>query len=221
MKRSFISIGLAMAVGVFGGLADAVWAAEYEVTITNLTRGQTFTPILVASHKRGVRLFEPGQPASVELEMLAEGGATDPLQATLEAMSDVREVANSGAPLPPGMSVTVSVATGDGFRYVSVASMLVPTNDGFFAANGVRGPRGNRTVTLRVPAYDAGTEANDEDCAHIPTGGGCGGEGFNTDRDGEGYVHVHAGFHGVGPTLSEAGYDWRNPVAEIKIQQVR
>ncbi|MBI5612909.1 MAG: spondin domain-containing protein, partial [Gammaproteobacteria bacterium] len=48
----------------------------YEVTVTNLTRGQSFTPILVATHRPGVALFEPGQPASPELAILAEGGDT-------------------------------------------------------------------------------------------------------------------------------------------------
>ena len=30
----------------------------------NLTTGQTFTPILAASHGQGTRLFEEGQPAT-------------------------------------------------------------------------------------------------------------------------------------------------------------
>lgn len=33
---------------------------------------------------------------------------------------------------------------------------------------------------------------------------------------GEGFIHVHRGFHGVGD-LEEAEYDWRNPVAEVFI----
>ena len=38
--------------------------ANYQVTITNLTRAQTFTPILVASHRKGVKIFELGSAAS-------------------------------------------------------------------------------------------------------------------------------------------------------------
>ena len=45
--------------------------AYYEVTITNVTRAQTFTPILVASHRGGVKLFEAGSAASPELAALA------------------------------------------------------------------------------------------------------------------------------------------------------
>lgn len=32
---------------------------SYEVIVTNMTRGQTFTPILVITHKEGVKLFTP------------------------------------------------------------------------------------------------------------------------------------------------------------------
>jgi len=37
---------------------------------------------------------------------------------------------------------------GGGFDQLSVAAMLIPTNDGFFALNGVEGPLGNQTLTL-------------------------------------------------------------------------
>ena len=48
----------------------------FEVTVTNLTRGQQFTPILVASHRAEVKLFKLGSPASPELATLAEEGNT-------------------------------------------------------------------------------------------------------------------------------------------------
>ena len=77
---SFLIVALVSILGLTGASA---FADEYRVTVTNLTRGQQFTPILVASHRAGVRLFEPGQPASMELEILAEGGATGPLAGLL------------------------------------------------------------------------------------------------------------------------------------------
>ncbi len=194
--------------------------ALFEITITNITEGQTFTPILVASHKKGVKLFTLGEPASVELEVLAEDGDTEPLKASLLRNPDVKDAIDSGASLPPGQSVTLKVRTGGAFNHVSVAAMLVPTNDGFFALNGVEGPIGNRTLTLFSPAYDAGTEADDELCAHIPGPPNvCQGEGFNLDRDDGDFVHIHAGIHGIGD-LSAAKFDWRNPVAKITIRRV-
>ena len=57
--------------------------AHFVVTITNLTQGQIFTPIVAASHKRSVKLFELGEPASEPLEILAEAGDTAPLRTML------------------------------------------------------------------------------------------------------------------------------------------
>jgi len=199
--------------------------AHYAVTVTNITRGQTFTPILVATHKAGVRLFELGQPASDQLETLAEEGNTAPLAALLRSMPGVNDVQSSGALLPPGESVTIMVRTQGTFDRVSLASMLIPTNDAFFALNGVEGPRGSRAVmTLISPAYDAGSERNDETCTSIPGPffAECGGPGGGAMPAGgeEGYVHIHAGIHGIGDLVA-ADRDWRNPVAHITIRRVR
>jgi hypothetical protein len=252
MQKIRQSKELSGALGVFILLAMTVLtttpalAAEarsggYEVTVTNLTRGQRFTPILVATHKQGVRLFELGSAASAQLRTLAEEGDTGPLAALLASMPEVKDVVISTPPPPasnlidPGESITLPVETSGGFDHVSLAAMLIPTNDAFFALNGVEGPRGNSELTIFVPAYDAGTEANDESCGSIP------GPGFiecvtpsNPDGNGggamigggEGYVHIHAGIHGVGgglPTsnLNASLRDWRNPVAKVTIRRVQ
>ncbi|MDQ2979038.1 MAG: spondin domain-containing protein, partial [Acidobacteriota bacterium] len=101
-------LGLLVTAVLLLGAVDA-WGGDdgprFEVTVTNLTRGQQFTPILVASHRRGVRLFELGSPASSPLETLAEEGNTGPLKALLSAMPEVKDVTNSGALLNPGHSV--------------------------------------------------------------------------------------------------------------------
>lgn len=199
--------------------------AHYAVTVTNITRGQTFTPILVATHKAGIRLFELGEPASAQLATLAEEGNTAPLAALLSGMPGVGDVQSSGALLPPGGSVTVMVRTHGAFDRVSLASMLIPTNDGFFALNGVEGPRGPRAMMALIsPAYDAGSEVNDEKCMSIPgpSFAECGGPGGGAMAVGgeEGYVHIHAGIHGIGDLVA-ADRDWRNPVAHIVIQRVR
>ncbi len=201
----------------------AASAQHFQVTITNLTDGQTFTPIMAASHKQGVKLFKLGQPASTDLEEVAESGDVSELEATLRANPDVLRVVDSGAPLPPGHSVTLIVDARGRFNHVSVTAMLVPTNDGFFAVNGERGPLDEeRSVTYYSPAYDAGTEADDELCAHIPgPPTACTGEGFNASREGDGnFVHIHSGIHGIGD-LAASKFDWRNPVAKIVITRTR
>ena len=195
-------------------------AKMLKVTITNITQGEIFTPILVASHKSGVKLFKLGSAVSAELEILAEGGNTQPLSDMLKASGSVLDVVTAGGVLPPGQSVTLTVKTNEKNDHVSVVSMLVPTNDAFFAVNGIRGPKRGKTSTVYSPAYDAGSELNDELCAFIPGPPFiCTGEGANPNS-GEGYVHIHPGIHGIGD-LSASAHDWRNPVAKITIKATK
>jgi len=206
--------------------AAATWfgGGRFEVKVTNLTRGQQFTPILVASHREGVRLFNLGDPASSQLAILAEEGNTAPLAALLTANPAVRDVESGSGLTDPGKSVTLTVDAPGAFDHISVAAMLIPTNDAFFAINGVEGPRGNKELTLFSPAYDSGSERNDELCASIPGPsfmecGGPGGGGMPAGGE-EGFVHIHAGIHGMG-NLMPARRDWRNPVAKITVRRIR
>jgi hypothetical protein len=106
---------------------------------------------------------------------------------------------------------------------LSVAAMLIPTNDASFALNDVAGPLGPRTLSFVSPAYDSGSEVNDELCASIPgpSFAECGGPGGGAQVVGgeEGYVHIHRGIHGVGD-LVESERDWWNPVARIEVRKV-
>ena len=213
-----LTLGIMFATGAHAAKSDEA-GKEFEITVTNVTRGQSFTPILVATHKAGVRLFTEGTPASPALALLAEGGDTGPLSAALDANPDVFDIATIPGLLAPGQSVTVRIEMEDEFDHISMAAMLIPTNDAFFAVNGVRGPKGKRTLYLESPAYDAGSEPNDELCASIP-GPVCGGAGASPSAGGEGFVHIHAGIHGIGNLLA-ADRDWRNPVAAITIERVR
>jgi hypothetical protein len=201
----------------------------YEVTITNITNAIIFTPILVASHKKGLApLFELGSPASADMTEIAERGNTDPLTATLSADPDVVAVGNSGGLLDPGASVTVIVSAENGAKHISIASMMLPTNDGFIGLNGVKAPN-KGTAIYYSPGYDAGTEENNEMCAYIPgpqcaaINGGPMGEGLSPGEDNPGderYVHIHRGIHGIGDLAVDV-YDWRNPVAKITITRVK
>jgi hypothetical protein len=140
----------------------------YEVTVTNVTKGQTFTPILVATHSPGVELFQVGESASRQLEILAEDGNTGPLA---DALADqgrrVGDVTTIDGLLDPGLTAKVRVRASRRHSRISLAAMLIPTNDTFFAVNGARLPHFGAN-TLGAPGYDAGTEENDQDCANIP-----------------------------------------------------
>jgi hypothetical protein len=197
----------------------AAAAADFEVTITNLTRAQAFTPVLVASHSRGVHLFELGSPASAELSALAEGGDVAPLSVSLAADDRVIDVQHSAGLLMPGQSVTVIVSAKKDAKRISLASMMIPTNDSFVALNGMKVPKNGKTKVYFSPGYDAGSELNDESCLNIP-GPVCGGEGGSPGADGEGYVHVSGGIAGIADLAADT-YDWRNPTAKIVIKRVK
>ena len=198
------------------GTSAVAQAVDYEVTITNLTRSQVFSPLLVVSHSNDVRLFHVGDEASDELVAIAEGGDVGPMEALLPDIAGVSDFANSGGPLPPGMSVSV-VVEGRPITNISVLSMLVNTNDAFLALNGASATIW-QTVSARVPAYDAGSEENDELCANIP-GPACPGSP-NGRVEEAGLIHIHNGIHGIG-NLDMTAYDWRNPVADITIKRMR
>ena len=68
--------------------APMAMAQELDITITNLTNGIYFTPLLVSAHRGDVDLFEPGHAASAHLQAMAEGGDIAGLQ------SDRRESRN-------------------------------------------------------------------------------------------------------------------------------
>ena len=191
----------------------------YAVTVTNLTRGQNFTPILAASHRPlDHPFFNAGEPASEALASLAEGGDTGPLDNLLRGNPRVHQTLTTQGLLAPGESVTFPLKVRSRHDRISLAAMLIPTNDAFLAFQNLPLPRGHRRVVEYGPAYDAGAEPNDELCANIP-GPDCGGEGGSPGAGGEGFVHIHAGIHGIGD-LSPAEYDWRNPVVRVVIKRV-
>ena len=192
--------------------------AAYEVTITNITKAQSFTPILAATHNSRAEFFEVGTPASDALAEIAEGGNIAPLQAALDDSSDVLETTSTAGLLGPGESTTFTLPINYRNTKLSFAAMLIPTNDAFVAIDSVQLGY-SRSKTVFASAYDAGTEMNDELCVSIP-GPICGGAGGSPEEDGEGFVHPHAGIHGAGD-LTPVLYDWGNSVAKVEIRRVR
>ncbi len=212
---------VASATALLPNTAVAGGSSRVEVTVTNITRGQIISPVLIASHTaRFEPLFELGSPASQELVAVAEDARLVPLTDALMGdpeVLDVETLFGDKGPIMPGESASVIVDIRGKFRFLSLAAMLVTTNDAFFALRGVRAPR-HGTSVHHSPAYDAGSEVNNEKCAFIP-GPPCGSSGVR-DPEKDGYVHVHAGIHGIG-SLDRSLHDWRNPVAEITIKRLR
>ena len=209
------TISLLVFASVFTTSAYA-GSAKYEVTVTNLTKSVAFTPIMVAAHHKKVPLFQLGSEASDAVSAVAEGGDTSGLAAMFTHPYD--QVSSTAGLLMAGQSATVSFEGLGRHARFTLASMLLPTNDAFVAAQSVKAPRrGANTYYLR--AYDAGTETNDELCSSIP-GPQCGGEPFSPNDNGEGFVYVHSGIHGIGD-LSASQYSWNNPVLKVTIKRVK
>lgn len=200
---------------------------RYRVTITNLTKGQTFTPFLIATHTPAIRVFAPGTQASPQLQVLAEEGATDMLASQLRGMPALVRDVVTGPPPPaglqsPAVSAAYEVNGGGMFTHLSLVAMLIPTNDAFVGGSNIVLPAGFDALVVDLLAYDSGTEVNDELCASIPGPdfAECGGPGGGARVGrGEGAVTVHNGIHGIG-NMNRPLRDWRGPVARVTIQRV-
>ncbi len=193
-------------------------ADSFEVTITNVTRGQIISPPVVIVHDDGFELFQLGAPASAELAALAEDADTSGLEAALMADPSVEDFAVGSDVIVPGGTTTLHVSGSGQAKLLSAAGMLVTTNDAFFAVDAMRLPNvGGGPLHLDAEAYDAGSEANSENCDYIP-GPPCGNPFMRDTDDAEGFVHVHAGIHGIADLVA-AERDWRNPVAFVTVRR--
>lgn len=217
-------------------LARSEGGKTYKVTITNLTAGQPFTPPLLVTHSKGTEIFGVGDAASEEIQALAENGNAAPLLSMLGEDANVHQVVTGMAPLLPandpgqtgfGSSATFEITTHGRARYLSFASMLICTNDGFTGLNSVSLPSRRRTVYSA--AYDARTESNTEDFADmVPPCQGL--IGISSDDEGtgmtnpllaeDGIIIPHVGIFG-GIDLFPEVHGWGDPVAKIVIERVR
>ena len=217
-----VAAALAVSVPVFADGSDGAQIRQYEVRVTNITRGQQFTPLLTVVHNTRLSLFSLGALASTALATLAEQGDTSPLTSLLSTSPDVASVATQGGLLNPGQTRTFTVSASGNFDSLTVAAMLIPTNDAFMFVRISDLPRNGRTVAQYGIAYDAGSERNDELCSSIPGPffSECGGPGGGASvGGGEGFVHVHAGIHGIGD-LKASQRDWRNPVVSVSVRRI-
>jgi hypothetical protein len=242
MRHRFLALTAAAAALVFLASVSSAAAeapvATYEVTIENLTVGQPLTPPVVATHRAATEMFTVGQPAGFALKEIAENGNLAPMIAQLGADKHVSDSVAAGAPLvPAGLpgsamfadSVTLTVTASEGAKFLSFASMLICTNDGFTGVDSLRLPKDvGDAVVVRSAGYDAGTERNTEDFADIVppcqalvgVSSGEPGTGTSNPALGEGgVIHHHPGIAG-GADLVPAIHGWTDPVAEITVERV-
>ena len=190
----------------------------YKVTlrITNLSFLQPFSPFFVMVHNSRVRLYEFGGQASAALATLAEDGNPRPLRALFRDNKNVRtaKIHKIGAPYSGGETTSFTIKVTRNFPRITIAAMAINTNDLFVSLNGVIPYPG---TVLFSDGLDAGSEENNELCSSIP-GPACPEDSGNTsDGNGEGFIHVHRGFHGDFD-LNDARYDWRNPMMRVEFK---
>ena len=206
-------------------LSQSLLAQEIDVKIHNNTNGIYFTPLLVSAHPASTSIFSLGSAASANLKSMAEGGDISGLSTDLASVSS-NSVENPAAGLlAPGASTTTSISTALANTNLTIASMLLPTNDGFVSLNGWKIPTTAGTYTININAYDAGTEANSEKIADIPADpglkAGTGGTGVSTVI--EGFVHIHRGNIGDSDAtggksdLDVSSQRWLNPIATVTV----
>lgn len=195
-------------------LSAAQDGPQYRVTITNITKNQVFTPIVAVGHTSSLSLFSLGEQASEEIIAIAESGNILPLVESLAEQSSTTTAFSQGL-LMPGATTEVLVRGNYNDMKLSLAAMLLPTNDTFVALDSVAVPYYGSVVAY-AQAYDAGSETNDELCSSIP-GPQCGGAATSPEDGGEGFVHISSGIHGIAD-LESSVYDWRGPVAKVEIE---
>lgn len=187
---------------------------EMALTVTNLHATQFMGFFFLMIHDDTVpKIFTIGEPASVNFEWLTEVGNPGPLVEYYETMDGVYSAIDTQGISKPGGSYTIPFTIPDGY-YVTLATMVAGTNDGFVAINGESVNTGDVHYMI---VHDAGTENNDESCDTVPGPPTCTGlnEGFNESREGaEGFVTLHRGIGGRNNELLDN--DWRGPVAKVK-----
>ncbi|AWB67628.1 hypothetical protein C2869_14800 [Saccharobesus litoralis] len=192
---------------------------EFEVTLSNITQGQIFSPPILVTHDNSASLWQVGSPSSVALEYLAEGGSTS----QTANLSIVEQSYAKEAPVKPGMSTSWTIMLdAEQKKSFSLATMLIHTNDGFTGLTGydLSNMTVNSVMSKMLGVYDAGTEANDE--MQMP---GAGNEGFNVSRENDvDRVYMHAGVlteADLSTSVLQAEHKFDNPVAKLVIKRLQ
>lgn len=228
-------LNLLYSSGLMAMMSAPALSADLNIEVQNLTQGLYFTPIAAVAHIPDTSLFEVGEMASTELQMMAEGGSLDGLT-TIATAINADVLANpAGGLLTPTMKASGSLMTAEGNTVLSIVAMILPSNDGFIGLDNWPIPTEAGTYTVYINAYDAGTEANDE----IRGGGspgtpgmpvpppldpilGMGGSGMAA-ADANTMIHIHPGnigddnATGSKSDVTNTVHRWLNPVAKVTV----
>lgn len=226
-KILLAAASVAILAGCSDSDTDVIKSYTYTVSVANLTANQPMSPLAVLVHNSDFQLFEVGHSASVALEHLAEGGSNAELIAMMNDDDNIDQGISGNGLLLPGASDEVTISINPNrFGYLSVASMLVNTNDAFVGETGLslKSLAVGESYIMNMNVWDSGTEFNDELAVTIPGPAG-GGEGFNADRnDSSDRVAFHAGVisqdDGLTDSALSANHRFLNPGAKVTITRI-
>ncbi|MGH8426789.1 MAG: spondin domain-containing protein [Gammaproteobacteria bacterium] len=211
--------------------------ANYLVTIQNLTRGQPFSPGVIVTHRSGTVIWRLAGPTSEGIAAIAQDGNPAVETADLQGAPGIDDVVEMTGPIgrlggtaPPNSFAhyVVHALPGD---QLSVAVMLICTNDGFTGVDSVPLPQQvGQKLSYLASAYDAGVEQNTELSADIVDACGALGpvplpmDGNNDNLPADGnIIFPHPGIVGGNDLTvdhSLADHAWRNPVARITVRRL-
>lgn len=202
--------------------------AMFEVTVTNETAGQPFSPLTIVAHKSAQKFWTLGEPVSLGLEYIAESGNAAVWRDSLKTDNTVFSTKEGKGLLMAGKTETFTfelteAQLADDAR-LSLASMIGKTNDGLLLMSGqkINALKQGDSMSVRILSYDAGTELNRETTATL---GALGGEGYNPMRDDvTSVLTVHSGVVSMDDGLSNSGLTqlekWDHSVAKIDIKRL-
>lgn len=238
--RLFAVAGGALALGL-GAILPAALAdsagGTYRVTLVNLTHGQPFSPPVAATHQKSIRMFTVGELATDELAAIAQDGNEAPMAALFRGSDKVTDTVEVGRPVTAHGTtvgtftdtVTFDIVAEPGDR-LSLATMLICTNDGFLGLDAVKLPKAG-AETFVLNGYDAGRERNTgrsvdivDPCSGLnPTFPLAGDPNGNRDAAVASTpaepIHHHPGIAGT-RDLSVANHGWTDSVASVTIERL-
>ena len=203
---------------------------SFDVSVSNLTNDQPMSPVAILVHDGSYQTWAIGMPASEGLEDLAESGS--PASLGSEAVSSSTSVygytAGTGM-IAPGNSETITVTfEEESVAVLSMASMLVNTNDAFVGAQNVDLSQLDvgDSSQLNLMVFDAGTEGNTETAASVPgPASGGEGQGFNAVRDDLGVVTRHSGVvtssDGYSASVLTEAHRFESTAAQVTIRRTQ
>lgn len=212
-NRFIIAAVLCGAIATTAVLAQGEGTRRVRITYQNLTSGQGFSPSVFMAHNASApKLWTAGGKASFGLAQLAESGNVGPI-AGMAGMAKGKTAGNAaiGLPTMPGKTGTVVLDVSRSHPMVSGAWMLGMTNDGFSGVSGVNAYALTKPMALIVPAYDAGSEKNNERKPYLVAL-----MGTHADPEG-GTVKRHSGLRGGGDAPAAWKFDPAKPVARVTI----